>query len=298
MAFPTGTFTGVSGDLDVFIPEKWGSKINDFAKDNLLMAKFFTDRSDEIADGGDTIYTPGLTQMSANSKSAATAVTLNSPTETAVTLTVSNWYEVSFAIEDKEVALYLKSYYLQEKYAKNAGFTTAAVLEDAIIDLIPSFTNSAGSSTTSLADSDIRKSLGLIEDAVKEEVDNGNFAFIFDRKVFWNQVAGINTYQLNTNTPSADPLMKTPAKWLYGVPVYTSSRIDYISSTTGRYNVLAHRDAIHFATAKLPGQGMNMVRIQSNYIPEYLSTVTTADILYGVAMNRATYGIKVLSPAS
>lgn len=298
MAFPTGTATGAGGDLDVFIPEKWGSRINDFAKDNLLLANFLTDRSYEIADGGDTIYTPGLTEMSGNAKSTATAVTLNSPTETAVTLTVDQWYEVSFAIEDREAAIYKKSYYLQEKYAKNAGFTTAALMEDALIDLIPSFTNSVGTSTSAAVDSDVRKALGLVADAVKEEVDNGNFAFFFETKVFWNQVAGIDTYQLNTNAPSADPLMKKPAKFLYGVPVYTTSRLDYVSGSTGRYNALIHRDAIHWATAKLPGQGDNMVRVQSNYVPQYLSTVTTADILYGVVMNRATYGVKFLTKAS
>lgn len=298
MAFPTGTFTGTSGDLDVYIPEIWGEKINDFAKESLHVTKFFTNRSSELSGGGDTIYTPGLTEMSANSKTIATAVTLNSPTETAITLTVSNWYEVSFAIEDKEAALFKKSYYTQERYAKNAGYTAAMVLEDAIIDLFASFTSTAGSSTTVVLDSDIRKALGIVETATKEPTDNGNTAFFFDRKVFWNQIAGISVYQYNTNTPTADPLMKSPVKWLYGVPVYTSSRIDYVSSTTGRINVLAHRDAIHYATAKLPGQSGDTVRVQSNYIPDYLSTVTTADLLYGVAMNRATYGCIIYSEAS
>ena len=73
----TDTFTGAGGDLDKFIPEIWGRKINDFAKDQLLTAKFFTNRSDELAGGGDTIHTPSLTEMSANTKSNATAVTLN-----------------------------------------------------------------------------------------------------------------------------------------------------------------------------------------------------------------------------
>lgn len=298
MAFPTGTFTGASGDLDVYIPEVWGSKINDFAKDMLHLAKFATNRSDELSGGGDTIYTPGLTEMSANSKTNGAAVTLNSPTETAVTLTVSNWYEVSFAIEDKEVALYKKSYYVQENYAKNAAFTTAAVLEDALFALFASFTNTTGASTSAVVDSDIRKAIGLVEAATKEEADNGNFAFFFETKVFWNQIAGITTYQLNTNTPTADPLMKRPAAMLYGIPVYLSSRVPYVSGTTGRTNALAHRDAIHWATAPLPGQNMDMLRVQSNYIPDYLSTLTTADLLYGVVMNRATYGVLMYSSAS
>ena len=42
--------------------------------------------------------------------------------------------------------------------------------------------------------------------------------------------------------------------------------------------------------------GAQGIRVQSNYIPEYLSTVTTADILYGVVENRDAAGVRVLSP--
>jgi hypothetical protein len=66
----------------------------------------------------------------------------------------------------------------------------------------------------------------------------------------------------------------------------------------GRSNAFAHPDAIHWATSPL-GSGGSMgsmvgssgVRVQSNYIPQYLSTVTTADILYGVIENRDTAGV-------
>jgi hypothetical protein len=77
MAFPTGTFTGDAGDLDVMIPAIWGQKINDFFRANLVMANFFTNRSEEITNGGNIIYTPNITEISANSKTNGVAVTLN-----------------------------------------------------------------------------------------------------------------------------------------------------------------------------------------------------------------------------
>jgi hypothetical protein len=40
------------------------------------MADFFTNRSGELVGGGDTLYTPNLTEMGANSKSNGVAVTL------------------------------------------------------------------------------------------------------------------------------------------------------------------------------------------------------------------------------
>lgn len=104
-----------------------------------------------------------------------------------------------------------------------------------------------------------------------------------------------------------DPTAKTPRASLYGIPVYVSNNIQYISGTAGRYNALAHRDALHFATSPL-GSGGSMsggsmtgrygVRVQSNYIPDYLSTLTTADLLYGVVENRGNAGVVILTQAS
>ena len=58
MAFPTDTFTPT--DLAVMIPEIWGTKMNDFYRAKLVMGGFFTDRSDELSDGGDILHTPNI----------------------------------------------------------------------------------------------------------------------------------------------------------------------------------------------------------------------------------------------
>lgn len=75
MAFPSDTFT--STDLASFIPAVWGQKVNDFFKSKLVMASFFVNRSDELADGGNIVYTPNVTEMAASAKSNGAAVTLN-----------------------------------------------------------------------------------------------------------------------------------------------------------------------------------------------------------------------------
>lgn len=301
MAFPTGTETSTT--LAELIPLKWGDRINDFFKMKLMIADFFTDRSAELADGGSALYTPNLTEMSANSKTVATAVTLNQPTETKVTLSVNQWYEVSFAIEDREAAQVKHSYYLQEKYAMNAGYTMATKLEVALASLFSGFSTSVGASTTNLADSEIRSAISALEAVgidTTEEV-----AFFVSPNVFWKQIQNIDKFSLAVNSPVNDPTAKTPKATLYGIPVYVSNNIQYVSGTTGRYNALAHKDALHFATSPL-GSGGSMgssmtgkygVRVQSHYIPEYLSTVTTADLLYGVVENRDNAGIKILTTA-
>lgn len=301
MAYPTDTFTGASGDLDVMIPKIFGQKVNDFYRANLVCANFFVDRSSEVAAGGNIIYTPGITEISANSKTVAQAVTLNSPTETAVTLTINQWYEASFAIEDREAAQVKHSYYILKTYAKNAAFAIAKKLDTALTTLFSGFSQSVGSSTVNVADSDIRSAISKLDQANVPQTDR---AFFFEPAVFWTQLQAIDKFSLAINSPVQDPVAKKPMALLYGIPVYITTNIQYVSGTTGRYNALAHKDALHWATSPLGAGGSkgamvgsNGIRVQSNYIPDYLSTLTTADILYGVIENRDTSGVKIITPA-
>jgi hypothetical protein len=300
MAFPTTSHSSVT--LANLIPDVWGERINDFFKSKLVIAGFFTDRSQELSSGGDTLYTPNLTEMTAYSKTNATAVTLNASTEGKVTLAVDQWYEVSFAIEDREAAQVKHSYYLQEKYAQNAGYTVAKKLEVALANLFKGFDTTVGASTSDLADSIIRAAIAAIENA---DIDTTqDVAFFVHPYTFWTQIQNIDKFSLAVNSPVNDPTAKRPAGYLYGIPVFISTNVQYVSSTAGRYNALAHKDALHWATSPLgeggSAAGSSMtgqygVRVQSNYIPDYLSTLTTADLLYGVIENRGTAGVCILS---
>jgi hypothetical protein len=295
MAFATDTFT--TADLQVMIPEIWGDRINDFFKCKLIIADFFTDRSGELAEGGNTLHTPNLTEMSANTKTNAVAVTLNSPTETDIDLVINTWKEVSFAIEDREAAFVKQSYAIQERYAKNAGYTLGATLESAIAALFSGFTSSVGASSTNIADSDIRSAIATLENNC---VDMDEVAFFLHPNTFWKGVQAIDKFSLAINSPVNDPTSKDPMAFLYGIPVYKSTFIPVVLG--GRVNLLAHKDAIHFATSTLPvmtyGKGMigkHGVRVQSSYIPDYLSTLTTADLLFGVVENRDNAAVQIIT---
>jgi len=302
----TGTFPTASQSsttLAESIPLIWGEKINEFFKLKLSIAEFFTDRSAELADGGSALYTPNLTEFAAAAKSNATAVTLNNATDTKVTLTVNQWFEVSFAIEDREAAQVKHSYYLQERYAQSAGYTMARKLEVALADLFKSFSTVVGASTTNLADSEIRAAISALESVGIDT--QSDVAFFLSPGVFWKQVQNLDKFSLAINSPVNDPTAKLPRATLYGIPVYVSNNVQNISGTAGRYSALAHKDALHWARSPLGSggslgssmTGKHGVRIQSNYIPEYLSTLTTADLLYGVVENRDEAGVRILTAA-
>jgi len=297
--FPLATETNVS--LDAWIPLVWGERVNEFYRNKLVAAPFFTNRSDELSGGGDTLYTPNTTEFTANAKTTGVAVTLNSNSDTKVTLTVNNWFESSFAIEDAEAAQVKHSYSIMERFAKNCGYAIAKKLDTAIVTLFQGFSRTVGSSTNLLGDSDIRAAFAYLESA---GADIDESAFFVSPNVFWNQIQKIDKFSLAVNSPVNDPTAKMPAAYLYGRPVYVTNQITLNSTPSGgRSNALAVPDAIHWATSPLGSGGSKGtgkvgsmgVRVQSNYIPEYLSTVTTADILYGAVENRDEGGVQILT---
>lgn len=298
--FPAGSETLAS--LDAYIPEIWGEAVNEYYRAKLVAAPFFTDRSSELSNGGDVLYTPTTTEFTANAKTNGVAVSTNSPTDTKVTLSVNNWFEASFAIEDREAAQVKHSYAIMSRYAKNCGYAIAKKLDTAITALFSGFSNAVGTSSTNLADSDIRNAIAYIETA---NADIEECAWFMHPNTFWKQVQGIDKFSLAINSPVNDPTGKMPKGSLYGLPIYVTTQIGADATPSGgRANALAHPDAIHWATSPLGSGGSKAnsmvgshgVRVQSNYIPEYLTTLTTADILYGVVENRDNAGVYVKSP--
>jgi len=291
VAFPTSTLSATN--LAEIIPEIWGEKINDFYRAKLKLAAFFTNRSDELAEGADALYTPNLTEMAANAKGNATAVTLNANTETKQTLTVDQWYEVSFAIEDKEAVQVKKSYNTQQRYMKNAAFTAAKKLEVALATLFHGFSTSKGTSGAALTDAVVRSAISAFETA---NVDYEEAAWFLHPKTVWVDLMSIDRFALKLNTDGADPVVKGAIGQIYGRPVVTSTLIQKINANADYSGALAVPDSLHWATAPLPGQrDAYGVRLQANYIPDYLSTLCTADILYGVIENRDAGGVEIVS---
>lgn len=277
-----GTTHTSSTTLDTLIPELWGPKMNDFYRQKLILANFFEDLSGEFADGGDVMHIPSISQMTANTKGNGSQVTLNAPTETKVDLTVNTWKEVSFIIEDREAKIVKNSFNIQQKYMKNAAYTAAKAIDQAIADLVPSFTQTQGASTARLVDSDIRGALLQLDNAFVPDEDR---AFFLTPKLIWTDVQAIDRFALAINTSgSTNPVTMAPAAMLYGVPIYKSTLVASALGGSGYgSSFLAHREAIVWAAT--------IMRTQADYILEYLGTLVVCDVLYGATINRNTSGV-------
>jgi len=275
MAYPSG-FDGT--DLDVFRPAIWSEKINEFFRANLVAANHFLDMSGEVMGGGDTVYIPDLLEITASAKTNAVAVAPDTTTQTTVTLTINTWYYAAVMIEKREMAQIKQSYMLQERYAKALAYACAKQLDVAICSLFSAFSNSGGSSTATLADSDIRAAILSLD---SNNVPQEDRAFFFHPKEIWGDLMAIDRYTLLDESGNRS-MTEGAMAMLYGIPVYSTTNVQ-ATSALGRCSALAHKEAI--AWGSLYG-----VATDTNYIPEYLATLITSDVVYGVVENRDAAG--------
>lgn len=307
MALGTNGFTaGVGGALTADIPLLWGQKINDYFRYDLDLAAFFTDRSEELMDGGSDVYTPNIVALSTATKTTNSQVTLNNPIQTKNTLTVSTWKESSFVIEDREMAQLKKSYYLQDKFARSAAWEVAQDLDDAIAANFTSFTlNVVGLASANIADSSLLAAIAVLETAGVPGIYSGDVAFIMHPNTFYRQIGSIDKMTLWQNTSTELPRAKAPTRSLYSIPVIVTPAVPLgagaVGDNSARLNMLAHKDAIHWARMSMPVKatsgfvGSEGVRIQQSYVQEYLGELVSVDLCYGTMLNRQDAAVKIRS---
>lgn len=300
-----GTNNYAFADVDFAVPEIWGSRINDAFLRKLKLASFFTDRSDELLGGGDTIYTTNASTYSANTKANGSEVTLQSPTLAGATLVVSTWSEASLLFEDREWKQMKRSAALQESFFIGLAHAVGKDLDDAIAALFSGFSNTVGTSTANVTQAVLMEAIAVAQTNSEMDVtDVDGWAFFFHPYTAYAQIGQLDNYVRYdaTNTTSA-----VSGNFLYsilGIPVMITTAAPNVSGTSGRYNLLAHKDAIHWA--RLPYEvsttkgyvGEAGVRVQESYIHEYLGMLVTADICYGVIENRDSLGVAILSHAT
>jgi len=290
--------------LEVAIPKVWGEKINDYFRYALRLAPFFIDRSDELSGGGDTVYTVNLSALSTNAKANGSQVTLSSPTYDRQTLVVSTWKEASFVIEDREMAQLKKSYALQNRIAIGAAYEVAKDLDETIAALFSGFSTTVGASSTNVADSTLLAALATMETVAVPGIYDGEVAWILHPNTFYRQIGNIDKMTLWQNTGSEMPRTSQPTRMLYGIPVIVTPAVPNEGGSNGRLNLLAHKDAIHWAKLGFSPStssgftGSQGVRVQQSYVHEYLGTLVTVDLCFGAIENRDNAAVVIKGHAT
>lgn len=267
-----------------FIPELWVPDLIRATESALVMAPTVRDYSALARQqGGDTLHIPHISNMSANTIAASAEVTLQATTETKTDLAIGTHKEASYVIND--FARVQSAYDLRSEYAAKAGYAVAKALDTSLLGLYSGISNEVtGGATVDFANVLAAKAYLDAADVPED-----------DRWLVLNTDA-YNDLLVETKLISSDYAQYSMAPVQSGRNVPMIAGFNVLKSTNvatatvsgaTQYKCLAyHRDAFMMAVQIGP-------RIQANYIPERLGTLVTADILYGVAVRRASHAVVI-----
>lgn len=297
---------------DKFIPEIWSDEIIAAYKANLVAANMFSKMSFK-GKKGDTLHIPKPTRGSASVKAASTQVTLIAATETEQQVLIDKHYEYSRLIEDIVETQALAS--LRKFYTDDAGYALAKQVDTDLIQLgrtVGSGTaystaasstnafigsngttvyNSSSSNAAALTDAGIRRSIQRLDDADVPMTDRCMIVPPSTRNTLMG-IARFTEQAFVGEQGSANTIRNGMIGDIYGVMSYVSTNADSGAGSSGadRICLLAHKDA--FVLAEQMG-----VRSQTQYKQEYLGTLFTSDMLYGVAELRDSSAVALAVPA-
>ena len=316
----SGTYFTANAVVDktaagTFIPEIWSDEIIAAYQKNLKMAPLVK-RLAMTGKKGDVIHVPKPIRGSASAKAEATAVTIQANLETELTITVDRHFEYSRLIEDIVEVQALSS--LRQFYTEDAGYQLALKVDTDLINVGTGFGDGTRTDTPTDASSWINSnayyvnaSSGLATYAADTVATGDNFTDLALREAIKlmddadvpmdgrvlvippaarKSIMGIDRY-VSSDFVGGRGVESGLIGNLYGVDVYVSSNaptLETAAQNSGgsidvRGCMFFHKDAIVMAEQMA-------VRSQTQYKQEYLSTLYTADTLYGVETYRPEAG--------
>lgn len=309
----TATYPGGSSSIvnktnaDKFIPEIWSDEVVAAYKQNLVLANLVRKMSFK-GKKGDTLHIPKPTRGSAAAKAANTQVTIQANTETEVQVSIDQHFEYSRFIEDIVETQALSS--LRSFYTDDAGYALAKKVDDTLIALGKSFGDGDASDWTHSASYYIDSSTGLTAYALDTVVTGDVFTDAGFRKLIQlmddadvpmdgrkfaippslrNAIMGIDRYN-SSDFVDGRGVNNGQIGKLYGIDIYVSSNMPTIETAADNSVGDAIKAALLFHTDTMVFAEQLGVRSQTQYKQEYLSTLYTADTLFGVKVVRPEAG--------
>ena len=299
-----------------FIPEIWSDEVIAAYQKNLKMAPLVK-RLAMSGKKGDVIHIPKPIRGAASAKAEAVAVTIQANLETELQVVVDRHFEYSRLIEDIVEVQALSS--LRQFYTEDAGYQLALKVDTDLINAATGFGDGTRTQTPAATGANwvnsnsyyFNAAAGLAAYAVDTVATGDNFTDLGFREAIKlmddadvpmdgrvlvippasrKSIMGIERY-VSSDFVGGRGVESGLIGNLYGVDVYVSSNCPVVetgaengaSSLDTRGCLFFHKDALVMAEQMA-------VRSQTQYKQEYLSTLYTADTLYGVETYRPEAG--------
>ena len=263
-----------------FIPEMWRDAILDYAERQFQLRNQVLDFSSMLADGGDILNIPKVTEETAAAKSAGSAVTYTNNTDGVIQLTVDQHHYEAKRIED--IVRVQESADLFNAYAQSMGYALAKKVENYIaVDILQSATGNDVSLSTDNAFTTalIRSGLQKLLDAGHDYTD-GEHYFYCSPAAYMSLLSLGDFTEAQKRGDAENPLASGRIINAYGLEVYPSTDWDDDGGSGDETATIFNRNSVYFAQQLAP-------RVQSSYDIDHLATSVVADVLFGAALSHA-----------
>ena len=296
---------GNTGTAASFIPEIWSDEVIAEYEKNLVLANLIKKMSMK-GKKGDVIHVPSPIRGNASQKVSETSVTLIADVEDELIINIDQHWEYSRMIEDITEAQALAS--LRRFYTSDAGYAMARQTDNILFSNGTKLGDGTGANwqhsnsiepgadvntpsapwggavpANAFNDRTMRDALQVLDDA--DVPMTGRF-FVIPPSLC-NTIRGIDRYN-STDFVNNKGVVNGKIGELYGVDVYVSTNVPRPDGVVGaRAALLAHKDV--YVLAEQIG-----VRSQTQYKQEFLSTLYTADRLFGTQCYRPENGVNII----
>jgi hypothetical protein len=286
MPLGTNQMTVTTGN--VFRPDIWSKEITRAFETNLVLADKVSRFDQDVQGRGKSVLIPNLSNLSAVDKIANSTVTLQSPTETTVTLNMDQHKHVAFLVED--ILATQSSYNLLSEYTQKAGYALKKAVDTSIANLATGFSQNSGTYNTTITTAAVLGAVQALDDA---DVPQNDRVWVLKP----HAVADLRTiadYTRYDGTGYAGGTQKGTIGGgsvrpnglvgeLYNAPVYMTTNVYQTGNNIS--NLYMHKEALALAMQK-------NVRVQSQNRIDYLGELVVADCIYGVIERRDTAGVE------
>lgn len=277
--FGTGHMTTTTHS--VFIPDLWSKQAQVARESKLVTAKRVL-RFDAEVNYGDSIKIPLFSNPTPVAKSASTAVTFQSTAnESSVTLSIDQYYEVSYLLED--IVAKQSKIDLEPLIKQKCGYGLAKQIDTSLNTLAASFSQTVGDFASGTVTEDIiLRAVQYLDDADAPEDDRS----LIIKPALRSAMLKLEKFSSSDYVGNADPVVKKIFGDIYGVPAFVTTNV--YASGTSVSNMMIHKEALACAVQK-------NISVEKGRIIEYVADAYVATCVWGKVEYRDDHGVEIRS---
>lgn len=259
---------------DIFLEEKWSKQVTAARDEELVFAKNVNTQYKEELSKGQILRIPNKSHLSATAKTANTAISYETVTETEVTITINNYYYAAFALED--VIKPMVSVSQVDLYMPELGYALALQEDTAIAAFVDDLSQNVGTLATDLTYDNLVRGDQYLNDANAPQ--EGRVIIISPA-----QKAGFLKLDQFIHRDYADIRKGLVGSWLGTYPILVSTNVEG-TNAAGHDNCMMHKSAIGHVQQIQP-------TVKSFYDIDYFAAKFAALTTWGTTEVRDDHGV-------